>query len=544
MAKIVSVDRMRTIEQAVDQSGHTFDEMMALAGQAVADEIERRRGPLDGQRIVILAGSGDNGGDGLVAGHHVAEAGARVSVYLAKPRDEDDPHLARLKEGGVLVAVAEQDQRWRVLRNMLSTADIVVDAVLGTGLSLPLRGTAQELLGTAQKELAARETRPFVVAVDCPSGLDCDSGEIGEEALDADLTVTLGAAKTGLLRFPGAERVGEIVIGDIGIPSRQPELAEVDLELATAETVRAWLPARPRSSHKGTFGAAVVIGGSVPLPGAAVLAGLGAYRVGTGLVTLAVPSSVQPLLVSQLPEATWILLPHEIGLLNEDAVEVLKDEMTAPDAVLIGPGLGRDKPTKRFMGRLFGLEVTANRGKLGFVVKEEEHAPEVLDLPSAVIDADALKLLVDIPDWHNRLPQGSVLTPHPGEMAIMTGEDKDELQEDRVKSARTYAQKWGQVLVLKGAFTVIAEPEGRTMVLPFATSALATAGTGDVLAGVIVGLRAQGVEAFEAAVLGAWLHGRAGELTAQDMGSEAAVLAGDVAEALAGALESLMESGS
>ena len=541
MAKIVSVDRMRTIEQAVDESGHTFDEMMAMAGQAVADEINFRRGPLEGQRIVILAGSGDNGGDGLVAGHHLAEAGARVSVYLAKPRDEDDPHLARLKEEGILVAVAEQDQRWRVLRNMLSTADIVVDAVLGTGLSLPLRGPAQELLTTAQKELAARRAKPFVVAVDCPSGLDCDSGEIGDEALTADLTVTLAAAKNGLLRFPGAEKVGEIVIGDIGIPPRQPDLAAVDIELATADAVRGWLPTRPRSSHKGTFGTAVVIGGSVPLPGAAVLAGRGAYKVGTGLVTLAVPSSVQSLLAPQLPEATWLLLPHEIGLLNEDAVEVLQDEMGGPDAVLIGPGLGQDKPTKRFMGRLFGMEVTANRGKLGFVAKEEEHAPDVLDLPPAVIDADALKLLVDIPDWHDRLPQGSVLTPHPGEMAIMTGEDKDELQEDRIETARTYAEKWGQVLVLKGAFTVIAEPEGRTMVLPFATSALATAGTGDVLAGAIVGLRAQGVEAFEAAVLGAWLHGKAGELAAKSAGSEAAVLAGDVAEGLAGALTSLME---
>ncbi len=539
MAKIVSVEQMRTIEKAVDESGHTYEDMMALAGRAVADEIRKRMEPMNGRRVVILAGSGDNGGDGLVAGYHLAEEGAQVSVYLSKARAEDDPNLARLKERGILVAEAEQDQRWRVLGNMLSTADIVVDSVLGTGLSLPLRGAAKELLDTARKALRAREVRPFVVAVDCPSGLDCDSGEIAPEALSADLTVTLAAAKPGLLRFPGAEQVGEIVVGDIGVPERQPELAEVELGLATAEMVRPWLPPRPRNSHKGTFGRAVVVGGSVTLPGAAALAGEGAYRVGAGLVTLAVPSSVQGLLAPQLAEATWILLPHEIGLLNEDAVDVLMEKLEGVDAVLIGPGLGQDKPTRRFMGRLLGLEVTANRGKLGFVAKEEEVTPAEVNLPPAVLDADALKLLKDIPDWNERLPGGSVLTPHPGEMAILSGEDKDEIQNNRVDVARQYAERWGHVLVLKGAFTVVAGPEGRAVVLPFANSALATAGTGDVLAGAIVGLRAQGVAPFEAAVLGCYLHARAGEIAAFGLGSEAAVVAGDVPHALAEAIHDL-----
>lgn len=539
MAKIVSVQQMRTIEEAVDESGHTYDDMMALAGQAVADEIAKRMVPLEGRRVVILAGSGNNGGDGLVAGHHLAEAGAQVSVYLSKSRPEDDPNLSRLKERGILVAEADQDQRWRVLGNMLSTADVVVDAVLGTGLSLPLRGAAKELLERAKKALESRERQPFVVAVDCPSGLDCDSGEVAPEALRADLTVTLAAAKPGLLKFPGAEQVGEIVVGDIGVPDRQPELDEADLELATPEMVRAWLPERPRNSHKGTYGRAVVVGGSVTLPGAAALAGEGAYRVGAGLVTLAVPSSVQGLLAPQLAEATWILLPHEIGLLNEDAVEVLMEGLEGVDAVLIGPGLGQDKPTRRFMGRLLGLEVTANRGKLGFVAKEEEASPSEVGLPPAVLDADALKLLKDIPEWNERLPAGSILTPHPGEMAILSGEDKDEIQNRRVDVAREFAKSWGHVLVLKGAFTVVAGPEGRTVVLPFATSALATAGTGDVLAGAILGLRAQGVAPFEAAVLGCYLHGRAGEIAAFGLGSEAAVVAGDVADALAEAIHDL-----
>ncbi|MGA9532995.1 MAG: NAD(P)H-hydrate dehydratase [Anaerolineales bacterium] len=539
MVKVVTVAEMQDVEKAADAKGLNYDEMMANAGRSVAQSLLERTGPIEGKRVLLLVGSGNNGGDVLVAGWHLLQAGAEVTVYLAKERPKKDPLLERLREQEVLIAEADQDQRWRVLRNAVGAADVLVDGVFGTGLTPPLRGTAQEVLKETKRALDRRDRRPFVLAVDCPSGLDCDSGQVADETLAADATVTLAAVKVGLLRFPGAAYVGEIVVGDIGLKSGQTDLDSAETDLATADSVAAWLPARKRDSHKGTYGTAIIVAGSINLPGAAVLAGLSAYRSGAGLVRLAVPSSIQALLAPQLPEAVWTLLPHEMGLLDENAVPVLREALEGVDAMLVGPGLGLDGATRRFVARLLGLDVAAHRGKLGFVARGDDDEPARVPLPDLVVDADGLKLLAELPDWPGRLPAPAVLTPHPGEMSILCGDSIEEVQADRVEVARRYAKKWGHIVVLKGAFTVVAAPDGRTTVIPFATSALATAGTGDVLAGVVVGLLAQGVEAFEAAVAAAYLHGRAGELAALALGTEASVIAGDVADMLPDAIAEL-----
>ncbi len=538
MPKIVTVEQMREIEKAADASGLTYDQMMENAGRAVAEAVLAWLPQPAGKRIAILVGSGNNGGDGLVAGHYLAEAGAQVSAYLAAERRETDPNLVRLRGHGQLIAKAADDQRGRVLRNLVANADVVIDALLGTGFRLPLRGTLKDVLGTAKKALAGMAEPPLVVALDCPSGLDCDTGEIADEAIRADLTVTLAAAKAGLFRFPGAAAVGELLVADIGIPASQKELSKVRTELATSEVVRGWLPDRPRDAHKGTFGRAVIVAGSVNFPGAAALAALAAYRVGAGLVTLAVPGPIQTLIAPQLPEATWLLLPNEMGVIAAQAAEVLQKELAQTDALLMGPGFGQDPTTAAFVARIIGGEERGHRGRLGFVVAEAK-ADEVPRLPATVIDADGLKLLAKVEEWPKCLPAETILTPHPGEMAVLTGEPKESIQADRLASALKWAAAWGHVVVLKGAFTVIANPEGKAMVLPFATPALARAGTGDVLAGAIVGLVAQGVPSFEAAVLGAYLHGRSGELAAEEAGSEAAVLAGEVGECLASAMAEL-----
>lgn len=543
MEKIVSVVQMRAIEQAADAGGLSYDQMMVNAGRAVADAVLHQVPEMAGKRVAILVGSGNNGGDGLVAGDVLAAAGGQISVYLVKPRAVPDPHLDAIRARGILVAEAEQDQRSRVLTNMLSTADVVIDAVFGTGLKLPLKGPGKSVLGTAAKAIGKRPNKPLIVAVDCPSGLDCESGDLAPEALPADITVTLAAAKTGLLLFPGAEKVGQLIVADIGISPKQQELADVDLELATQGGVKKWLPARPKDSHKGSFGQVVVIGGSILLPGAAVLAGTAAYRVGAGLVTLAVPSAIQNLLAAQLPEATWILLPHNMGIVNEDAVEVLVGAVSGSPVLLIGPGMGRDDSAVKFLRRLLGAEGSGHRGRLGFLPEAQEDNEAGLGLGACVVDADALSLLPEVDGWPERLPPETVLTPHPGEMAKLTGEDKDALQSDRVATAKKWSAEWGHIVVLKGAFTVVAAPDGRVSVLPFATSALASAGTGDVLAGTIAGLRAQGVAGYEAAVLGGYIHGQAGQLAGQMLGSEASVMAGDVISALPEAMETIASGG-
>jgi hydroxyethylthiazole kinase-like uncharacterized protein yjeF len=538
MAKIATVEQMHAIEKAADAGGLTYAQMMENAGRAVAAAIQGRIEEMAGKRVAILVGPGNNGGDGLVAGHYLAVAGAEVACYLAKGRLKSDANLARLQKKGLPVLEAEADQRGKALREMMQSADIILDALLGTGIRLPLEGTVLSILKTAQAALQKREVSPFVVAVDCPSGLDCDSGEVADEALQANLTVTLAAAKRGLLRFPGAQKVGELVVADIGIPAEQEEMKALDIELATWREMRQLLPLRPRDAHKGTFGRALIVAGSVNFPGAAAMAGEAAYRVGAGLVTLAVPGPVQILIASRLPEATWIILPHEMGVIAEHAVEVINPELGKTQCMLMGPGFGQEAETAAFVAALLGADEGKGRSKIGFLHEQDAHSHKTI-IPHCVIDADGLKLLHRIEDWYKRLPPNSILTPHPGEMDVLTGETIPTLQKDRVASARRWARKWGHIVVLKGAFTVVASPEGRATVMPFATAALARAGTGDVLAGTIAGLRAQGLEAYEACILGCYLHGRAGELAAQYAGCQESVLAGDVAECLGEAISEL-----
>jgi NAD(P)H-hydrate epimerase len=522
---------MRSIEKAADASGLTYDMMMENAGRSIAEAIQVQWPYLTGMNVLILVGTGNNGGDGLVVGHYLAEQGAEVSAYLTRERSEEDVNYSRLTKGASQITSVEQDHNWETLRNLVSNADMIVDAVLGTGFQLPIKGVAKDVLGRTKDELHLQERQPIVVAVDCPSGLDCDNGQIAEETLVCDLTVTLAAAKPGLLTFPGANAVGQLIVADIGIKSDQKEFAKVDLELVTPEVLKSWLPARPRDAHKGTFGRALIVAGSINYPGAVALAGLGAYRVGAGLVTLAVPAPIQSMLVSQLPEATWVVLPHEMGVIAEGSAGVLKQELETTQAMLLGPGFGQDQATETFLTRFLSEGAGVARGTIGFL-QSDKHKRAPVALPPCVIDADGLKLLKRIPNWSDLLPKPSVLTPHPGEMAVLTDLPKDEIQSDRVNTAKMWAERWGHVVVLKGAFTVIAAPDGRASVLPFATPALARAGTGDVLAGAIVGFQAQGLAAYEAAVLGAYIHGRAGELAVEAVGTPSSVLAGDVADAL------------
>ncbi len=275
--------------------------------------------------------------------------------------------------------------------------------------------------------------------------------------------------------------------------------------------IRRCLP-RPLDAHKGTFGTALIAAGSANYTGAAWLAGQAAYRIGAGLVTLAVPARLHAALAGQFPEATWVLLPEQAGFIAAQASAVIQEHLERATALLLGPGFGLEDTTAEFLSVLFGSGATS--------------------LPPLVVDADALKLLRRLPDWARRLPSPAVLTPHPGEMSVLTGLPKESIQADRLAVARRYSREWGHVVVLKGAFTVIAAPDGEAAIIPVATPALARAGTGDVLAGLIVGLRAQGMEAFTAAVAGAWIHAYAGLQAVETVGNPASVLAGDVLQAV------------
>jgi hydroxyethylthiazole kinase-like uncharacterized protein yjeF len=299
-------------------------------------------------------------------------------------------------------------------------------------------------------------------------------------------------------------------------------------------------PPRPLNAHKGTCGKVMIVAGSINYTGAAALAGEAAYRAGAGLVTLAVPGVLHGPLASRLAEATFVLLPHEMGAITEDAVPIVIESLGGYDALLIGPGLGRDQKTCGFLRALVTGERSTMRGRIGFRSSSVAAGPagQPLTMPPMVIDADGLNLLSELDDWPRLLPPNCVLTPHPGEMARLVGCSSDSIAADRIGTAQEAAAEWGQVVVLKGAFTVVAAPGGQTTLLPFAEPALATAGSGDVLAGAIAALLGMGLRPYQAAVAGAFLHGASGQAAAAEIGRRG-VIAGDLPLFLATVLDEI-----
>ena len=536
--KLVTVSQMQSIEKEADAGGLTYDQMMQNAGQGLADIVLNLLIDETELEAVGLVGSGNNGGDTLVALTALVNKGWKARAYLVK-RKKDELVKKFAEAGG---EVFSGDKAFEQLAQSVETADVFLDGVLGTGIKLPLKKDVAELLAEVNDILESLDERPLVVAVDCPSGVDCDSGEVAEETIPADITVTMAAVKQGMLKLPAFEYVGDIQVVDIGLSDDIQALKALNTNVAEESIVSMLLPERPLDAHKGTFGTALIAAGSVNYTGAVLLAAEAAYRSGVGLVTLAVPGQVHVALAGQLPEATWVVLPQSMGVISSSASEVLVKNTERATALLIGPGLGMESTTKEFIENLLAGESVPKKStaRIGFLHEESEKKEQTASvLPPLIVDADGLKLLAQIKDWHTKLPASSILTPHPGEMAVLTGLSKEDIQEGRDEIARKYAEQWGHVVVLKGAFTVIASPDKRVTVIPVASPALARAGTGDVLAGLIVGLRAQGLDPFDAAVAGAWIHAQAGLYAADDLGTTASVLASDVLNSIPDVLSDL-----
>lgn len=557
--KLVTAEEMRQLERAAAAYGLSYEEMMERAGRATAQAIHQRMAGA-AARILVLAGPGNNGGDGLVAARYLGEWGHVVRVYLCGRSTTADSNLERVQAMGLPVARAEEDQDLTQLRAWLAASRAWVDALLGIGVSGPLRGAVRQVLACAQEALQARraaappaeppilrrldalpggEARPpglLVVAVDLPSGLDADSGEIDPLALRADLTVTFAHPKRGLLLYPGADWVGQVEVAEIGIP--QALAQDFPLEVASAERVAALLPARPARSHKGAFGKALIVAGCTNYVGAARLAAEAAYRAGAGLVTLALPQGIYGTVASGLTEPTFVVLPDDLGVIAPEALKVLAERLPGYDALLVGPGLGQEKPTDTFIEGLLGGHLEVPRPPIGFGLPTTPHPAKAPALPRLVLDADALNVLARQPALLKRLPADTVLTPHPGEMARLLNSDIETVNVDRLGVALRAAAAWRCVVALKGAYTVVASSNGRAAVIPFANAALATAGTGDVLAGAIVGLLAQGLSPYDATLCGAYLHALAGELWSESHGA-AGMLASELLPLLPEAMRRL-----
>jgi hydroxyethylthiazole kinase-like uncharacterized protein yjeF len=523
--KVLTTAQMRQLEENSVRAGVTTEMLMENAGKAVAEEAARILGDIRQQQVLMLVGPGNNGGDGLVAARYLHEAGAKVFIYTVGERPPRDPLLKTLRDLRIGRIEAAKDDNLDNLTSLLVSVDGVIDALFGTGTTRPFSGL---LLMVLDKVRRAKIRRPDmrIIALDVPSGLDADSGEADPGCLYVDNTITLAFPKPGLFKFPGAERVGDISVVDIGLPGFIEE--KTSAHYLADEWAKSVLPMRAPQANKGDFGKVLVLAGSNNYIGAPYLACNGAMRVGAGLVTLAATGRLQSILATKLTEVTYLPLPESRPwLIAPEAVRVLFRQFEQYDVLLMGCGMGRNEAVLKLVRTLL---LTKPKSKVA--------RPK---LPELVIDADALNALAVTPNWWNMFPEDAILTPHPGEMARLTGLTVDEVQTDRPAIAKKWAAEWHKTIVLKGAHTVVAAPDGRSQVSHVANAGLASAGTGDVLAGVIAGMLAQGMKLFEAAACGVYLHGMAGEAVKDKLG-DAGMIASDLLLELPQVIKRLKES--
>ncbi|OFX16747.1 MAG: hypothetical protein A2Z18_04090 [Armatimonadetes bacterium RBG_16_58_9] len=506
--KVVTADQMRALDRrATEQYGFPSLILMENAGRAVYEAaVDLLDGDVREKDVLVVAGQGNNGGDGFVAARHLHNAGASVTIAYYGDRDKAKgdalTNIEIAEKMGLDIRQSPLDAEfWAEWRNR---ADLLIDALLGTGIKAEVRKPYSDVIDLANDLAYCRDTP--VLAVDVPSGIDADTGMLLGPAVSADTTVTFALPKIGLVTYPGAGCVGELIIGDIGIP--QEALEDNDCKTCLLDSGLVILgithPRQP-DAHKGSFGHLAIVAGSVGMTGAATLAAEGALRVGTGLVTLAVPDSLNDIIEAKLTEAMTIPVPEcaarAFGAMSLDAVCDIIDKR---DAAVIGPGFGRHEDTIAFT-----LELIRR-----------------LKRP-AIIDADALYAVSTDLSVLDRCKAPLVITPHPGEMATLLGTTVVDVQSNRLEVARTFAGDHKVTVVLKGAGTVVARPDGTAFINTSGTPAMASGGVGDVLSGMIGGLLAQGM-AEESALAAVYLHGRAGELAAAELG-ERAVIASDVA---------------
>ncbi len=512
--KVISSEAMRAAERlAIEEFGVPGMDLMETAGSNCAEVIISEFGCEKGRNAVVIAGKGNNGGDGYVVARHLGERGWKVRVIVLARREQiggDAKTNLDVLDGDVVSFCTDAGELARH-SELVRSADIIVDAIFGIGLRSEVTGIhadAIDLINSAPGR---------VVAVDIASGVDSTTGSILRTAVRADVTVTFAFAKVGHILYPGTEYTGLLKLVDIGLPDEAA--AGVDgFEFLDEAAIRQLVRKRERCSHKGDYGHCLILAGSTGKTGAASLAANSAVRTGSGLVTLAVPASLNPILEVKTTEA--MTLPLEDfgnGWLSGDLSVRVESSLEGKDAAAVGPGIGRNPETASLVRRL---------------VAE-------IEIP-LVVDADGLNAVAeDVQVLLHRKSCNVVLTPHPGEMSRLSGMSIADIEADRIGAARNFAEKYGVHLVLKGVRTVIAAPDGIVAVNGSGNPGMASGGMGDVLTGVIVSLLGQRYKAFDACRLGVFLHGLAADLVAEEKG-EVGISATDVQEHLPLAMKKLI----
>ena len=512
--KIVSGEDMTRMERWAIEERHIPQLLlMENAGRAVAAAAWDYLRP-DKNQAVIVAGKGNNGGDGLVAARHLHQWGSDVRLFLLCNPDEYKG-VARENWG----YIENTDIRWYVLNDKnsfyplklcLETAAVAVDAMLCNGF----RGSLEEHFLLAAQALNAGTAK--ILAVDLPSGVDASTGQAAEEAVKAHETVTFAYGKQGLYMYPGRLHAGQVKVADISIPREAADTLERTTEWVDNSYVRSLLPEVPFDSHKGTFGHVLAVAGSRGMTGAAILAAKGVLRGGAGMVTSALPDSLADGFDLAFTESMTAAMPEgNPGSMSAQAGQEILKWGQDKDVLLFGPGLARDEALPTVL----------------------EEVLLAWDKP-AVVDAGGLWALAQNKDIAVGAAGPLVLTPHPGELGLLLGISAAQVQKDRPAAARKAAQEYGAVVVLKGASTLIADPAGRLYINATGNPILATAGSGDVLTGDLAAWLARGLSVCDAAILAVYLHGRAGDLLREEKGQRGG-LAGEIAEYLPRALKEL-----
>ncbi|SHK94307.1 NAD(P)H-hydrate epimerase [Selenomonas ruminantium] len=514
--KIAICEEMRNIDRAAaEEYGLPELLLMENAGHMVAQAMEHLLGNVAGRNICIMAGSGNNGGDAFAAARYLSNMGAKIKIFLTCEPEHLKTASARMmkvcKQMGIEVHGLDEDRDWNRLHVALKFADGIIDGLLGTGFSGELKKKVLRLIEEVN------EAGKKVLAIDIPSGVEADTGKVSTVAIVADMTLTLGLPKVGHLLSPGADMTGQLIVDDIGIPQSLLQDSKIQQNLLDEKMAVTLLPLRGKAVHKGDCGRILVIAGSQGMTGAAALAATSALRAGAGVVTLAVPASLQPILAGQLQEVMVqpVGEPEQTFLGGEKSLNKLLELAQSHDAVLIGPGLGRSMETQELI-RMFAAKVNK----------------------PLVMDADAIFAFNNQPDDLSKLPQVPVLTPHLGEMAGLLGVSVSELQEALLPIVREAASEYQCILVVKSECTLIVYPDGMAFFSSLGNPGMATAGSGDVLAGTITGLMKQ-TEGGLAPLAGVYLHGRAGDIVYGEKGE--GLLAGDIRDNLPAALKELRQ---
>ena len=501
--KVVTSQQIREIDRkAIEENNLSGLILMENAGSRIFQSLKNIYPDLRLKKTVIFAGSGNNGGDGFVVARHLYNYGVKAKVFLLAPFNkvigEAGENLNTINKMGVELIEAETTKLEEIQRT-IQNSDLIIDAILGTGLQGKVTGLKAkiiDLINIANKE---------VLAIDVPSGLDTDTGKIEGPCIKATHTITLALPKIGLLIFPGASYAGKVTVEDIGIPSYLLKNNKIKINITTKEIVKSLLPFRATYSHKGSFGKVLILAGSVGMTGAAYLASEAAIRSGAGIVVLGIPRSLNQIMEVKLTEVmTLPLAETEKQSLGKEAEETISKLMKNYSVLGIGPGISRQAETQRLVRKII----------------EKSNIP-------LVVDADAIYALSEDPAILKKTKTPLVITPHPGEIAKLIDKDVDYILNNQLDITREIAQKYGIVVVLKGARTIIANKEGETYINVGDNSGMATGGSGDVLTGIICSLIAQGADNFSAAITGVYIHSLAGNL-ARDIKGERGMIAGDI----------------